>query len=141
MASLGVSLFAGCGEKKYQPALPTSEQEADIFVEKIDNLPEDFIKGMDISSVLAEEASGVKYYNEEGEEEDLFKILADSGVNYIRVRVWNHPFDADGNGYGGGNCDVETAKEIGKRAAKYDMKLNVDGILKLVGSGCDMECL
>ena len=70
MASLGVSLFAGCGEKKYQPALPTSEQEADIFVEKIDNLPEDFIKGMDISSVLAEEASGVKYYNEEGEEEE-----------------------------------------------------------------------
>ena len=95
-------------------------------MEKIDNLPEDFIKGMDISSVLAEEASGVKYYNEEGEEEDLFKILADSGVNYIRVRGWNHPFDADGNGYGGGNCDVETAKEIGKRAAKYGMKLNVD---------------
>ena len=95
-------------------------------MEKIDNLPEDFIKGMDISSVLAEEASGVKYYNEEGEEEDLFKILADSGVNYIRVRVWNHPFDAEGNGYGGGNCDVETAKEIGKRAAKYGMKLNVD---------------
>ena len=126
VASLGVSLFAGCGEKKYQPAFPTSEQEADIFVEKIDNLPEDFIKGMDISSVLAEEASGVKYYNEEGEEEDLFKILADSDVNYIRVRVWNHPFDADGNGYGGGNCDVETAKEIGKRAAKYGMKLNVD---------------
>ncbi len=126
VATLGVSLFIGCGEKKYQPALPTSEQEADIFVEKIDNLPEDFIKGMDISSVLAEEASGVKYYNEEGEEEDLFKILADSGVNYIRVRVWNHPFDAEGNGYGGGNCDVETAKEIGKRAAKYGMKLNVD---------------
>ena len=43
VATLGVSLFFGCGEKKYQPALPTSEQEADIFVEKIDNLPEDFI--------------------------------------------------------------------------------------------------
>lgn len=123
---MGLSLLSGCAEKGYEPSLPTTSEEADIFVEKIENLPEDFIKGMDVSSVLAEEASGVKYYNENGEEEDLFKILADSGVNYIRVRVWNHPFDDEGNGFGGGNCDVNTAKEIGKRAAQYGMKLLVD---------------
>ena len=32
-----------------------------LYVKKVENLPEDFIFGMDISSVLAEEASGVKY--------------------------------------------------------------------------------
>lgn len=120
------SLLAGCGEEKYQAVLPTEMEDAGIFVTPVEGISDDFIKGMDISSVLVEEASGVKYYNQDGEEEDLFKILADAGINYIRVRVWNDPYDADGNGYGGGNCDVDTAAEIGKRAAKYGMKLLVD---------------
>ena len=34
--------------------------------------------------------------------EDLLKVVADHGVNYVRIRVWNDPYDADGNGYGGG---------------------------------------
>lgn len=126
-AVLGGTLLIGCGPAPaYEPELPTESEEAEIFVEPVDGLPDDFIKGMDISSVIAEEKSGVVYYNEDGEEEDLFKILADSGVNYIRVRVWNDPFDEDGNGYGGGNNDVQTAVTIGKRAAKYGMKLLVD---------------
>lgn len=86
----------------------------------------DFIRGMDVSSVLALEQSGVRYYNENNEEEDLFKILSDHGVNYIRVRVWNEPYDEQGHGYGGGNNDVSAASEIGKRAAAYGMKLLVD---------------
>lgn len=86
----------------------------------------DFIKGMDISSVIALENSGVKYYDLSGKESDIFKILSENGVNCIRVRVWNNPFDKDKNGYGGGNCGVETACEIGRRAAKYNMKLLVD---------------
>ena len=85
-----------------------------------------FILGMDASSVPSLEAGGVKYYNMEGQEQDVFEILAESGINYIRVRVWNHPYDRDGNGYGGGNCDIENALEIGKRATRYGMKLLVD---------------
>lgn len=110
----------------YRAIMPTEAEEADIYVEPIENLPTDFIKGMDISSVLAEEASGVVYYNEKGEVQDLFRILADAGVNYIRVRVWNDPYDKDGNGYGGGNNDVEKAAIIGRRAAENGMKLSVD---------------
>ena len=111
----------------YVPALPTGPDEADIYVEPIEGLPEgDFIKGMDISSILVQEASGVVYYNEAGEEQDVFKTLADAGVNYIRVRVWNDPYDKDGNGYGGGNNDAQKAGIIGKRAADYGMKLLVD---------------
>lgn len=85
-----------------------------------------FIRGMDVSSVVALENSGVVFRNADGNKEDLFKILADNGVNYIRVRVWNDPYAADGNGYGGGNNDVRTAAEIGKRAARYGLKLLVD---------------
>lgn len=84
------------------------------------------IKGVDISSVIAIEKAGVEFYNERGDEEDIFAILSRKGVNYIRVRVWNEPYDNNGNTYGGGNNDLYVAAEIGKRAAKYGMKLLVD---------------
>lgn len=112
------------GEVLY--ALPTEPEEAAVYVEPIENLPKDFIRGVDISSVLVEENSGVVYYNEAGEEQDIFQTLAENGVNYIRVRVWNDPYDENGNGYGGGNNDTATAAEIGRRAAQYGMKLCVD---------------
>lgn len=116
--------LCSCGN---QSLIPNHKIEgSDIFVWKVNNLPDDFIMGMDASSVLAEEASGVKYYNFNGEEQDVFKTLAESGVNYIRVRVWNNPYDENGNGYGGGNCNIDTAVEIGKRATKYGMKLLVN---------------
>ena len=97
-----------------------------LYVKKIDNLPEDFIMGCDISTVISEENSGVRYYDYDGNEADLFSVLKASGVNYVRVRVWNDPKDENGNGYGGGNCDIETACLIGKRAADAGLKLLVD---------------
>ena len=100
--------------------------ESTLYVKKVENLPEDFIFGMDVSSVLAEEASGVKYYDFNGKETDLFRILADNGINYIRVRIWNNPYDKKGRGFGGGNCDINVAAEIGKRATSCGMKLIVD---------------
>ena len=106
--------------------LPDAAEEAGVYVEPVEDLPEDFIRGVDISSVLAEEESGVVYYNGDGHEEDLFELLAEHGVNYIRVRVWNDPYDADGNSYGGGTNDTAHAAEIGRRAANYGMKLCVD---------------
>ena len=109
-------------------ALPllTHADESTLYVKKVENLPEDFIFGMDVSSVIAEENSGVKYYDFDGNETDLFQILADNGINYIRVRVWNDPYDAEGHGFGGGNCDIATAVEIGKRATAAGQKLLVD---------------
>lgn len=100
--------------------------EASISVSKVEGLSENFMMGVDISSLLSLEASGRVFYGFDGKEQDIFETLSDAGVNYIRVRVWNNPFDENGNGYGGGNCTVDTAVELGKRAAKYDMGLMVD---------------
>lgn len=84
------------------------------------------IRGVDISSILAVENAGVTFCNEYGRKQDIFRTLSEHGVNYIRVRVWNEPYDSRGNSYGGGNCDLYTAAEIGRRVAKYGMKLLVD---------------
>ncbi|MCR5322644.1 MAG: glycosyl hydrolase 53 family protein [Lachnospiraceae bacterium] len=108
------------------PEFAGSKETANVFVAPIEGISDDFYRGVDISTILAQEASGVKYYDAEGNEKDLFDLLADAGVNYIRVRVWNDPYDADGNGYGGGNCDTQTAAVIGRRAAEHGMKLLVD---------------
>ena len=97
-----------------------------LYVKPVENLPEDFIMGMDASCVPALEAGGVRYYDHEGKEKDVYEILSENGINYIRVRVWNDPFDGSGNGYGGGNCDIENAIEIGKRATANGMKLLVN---------------
>ena len=100
--------------------------EADIYVEKIDNLNADFIKGVDVSSLSANEKSGVVYYDTEGNKADIFEVMADAGVNYVRLRVWNDPYDSDGNGYGGGNNDVASAITMGKRATEAGMKVLID---------------
>lgn len=107
-------------------ALPDGPEVSDIYIEPVANISDDFIRGMDASSVLVEENSGVTYYNYDGEEQDVFMTLAQSGVNYIRLRVWNDPYDENGNGYGGGNNDVATAIELGERATKYGMKVCID---------------
>lgn len=99
---------------------------AGIVVSKIEGISDDFVMGVDISSLLSLEQSGRVFYGFDGKEQDIFQTLSQSGVNYIRVRVWNDPFDENGNGYGGGNCTVDTAIELGKRAAQYNMGLLVD---------------
>ena len=126
---LATLMLLGCagGAVKVENVIPTEKLMSDtLYVKKVEDLPDGFIMGMDASSVIAEEQSGVKYYNFAGEEQDVFKTLAENGITHIRVRVWNHPYDAEGHGYGGGNCDVEKAVEIGKRATKYGMQLIVD---------------
>ena len=117
-----VSALAACEPEKQKIVWPTVTSD-ELYVKKVDNLPEDFIMGMDASSVPSLEKGGVKFYDFEGNETDVYKVLAMNGINYIRVRIWNDPFDADGNGYGGGNCDIANAIEIGKRATQYGMKL------------------
>ena len=105
---------------------PAGPQAADIFVKQVEGLREDFIFGADISSLPALEKSGVTFQNEAGKPAELVPLLAQSGFNYVRVRIWNDPFDGQGRGYGGGNCNVDTAIDIGKRATANGMKLLVD---------------
>ena len=106
--------------------IATNVTSDSLYVTKVDNLTDEFIMGMDASCVPSLEASGVKYYDYDGTEKDVYEILSENGINYIRVRVWNDPYDANGNGYGGGNCDIENAIEIGKRATEYGLKLLVN---------------
>lgn len=84
-----------------------------------------FIKGMDVSMVKELEEHGASYYLD-GEKMDLFKILRASGVNLIRLRLWNHPYSESGEAYGGGTNDLETTIELAKRVIQNDMEFMLD---------------
>lgn len=111
-------------------AEPANIVEGDLNITKVGNLSEDFIMGMDISSVISEFASGVTYKDYEGKTidnvTDFCKFLATNGITHIRVRVWNDPYDANGHGYGGGNNDVAKAKQIADACRAAGIKMLVD---------------
>lgn len=93
--------------------------------------------GMDISSVITELGSGVVYKDYSGKEinnvTDFCKFLAENGINHIRVRVWNDPYDSNGNGYGGGNNDVATAKKIADACRSAGIKCLLIFIAQISG--------
>ncbi|MDE7252701.1 MAG: glycosyl hydrolase 53 family protein [Acetatifactor sp.] len=102
--------------------------EAEISVKQI-ALSDDFITGADLSSYISLKESGVVFKDKKGNalsDEEFFKMLADGGTNWVRIRVWNDPYDSNGNGYGGGNSDLEKAVEIGKLATGAGMKVLID---------------
>ncbi len=108
--------------------VPNSVVQDEINVPTL-NLPEGFVKGVDVSSYLALKASGVKYYDYDGNELDdagFFRFLHDCGVNYIRIRVWNNPYDEAGHGFGGGNNDLAKAVTMGKLATDAGMRVMID---------------
>lgn len=107
-----------------------SVKDARIAVTKVNKLSSDFIMGMDISSMISELESGVVYRDYDGNElatlDDICRFIKEQGINHIRVRVWNDPYDANGNGYGGGNNDVAKAKEFADACRNAGLKMLVD---------------
>ncbi|MCR5213675.1 MAG: glycosyl hydrolase 53 family protein [Eubacterium sp.] len=85
----------------------------------------DFIKGMDISTLIEEEECGAKFYDN-GAEKDALEILRSYGCNYVRLRIWNDPYDEDKNPYGAGTNDLEKTIMLSKRAKKLGMGVLLD---------------
>lgn len=85
----------------------------------------DFIKGMDISTLKELEDLGAKYYNH-GIEQDLLTILDEYGVNAVRLRLWNDPYSENGEAYGAGTNDLNTTIELARRCKErgFDFLLN-----------------
>ncbi len=101
-----------------------------LNVEAVDGLGEDFIMGVDISSLPAELQSGVVYHDLDGNPitniAGFCRLMAECGVTHVRVRVWNDPYDADHNGYGGGNNDVVAAAALAEGCKEAGLHMLVD---------------
>ena len=111
----------------------------DIFVKKLSSVSDNDIRGMDISSYIsimdsfgalnAKKGTNYGFKDYAGNtlsKQGFFDFLADEGVNYVRIRVWNNPYTAKNEGYGGGNNDLQKAIEMGQYATKAGMKVLID---------------
>lgn len=76
-----------------------------------------FIKGMDLSTMLENEACGANYYVD-GVKTDILDICKANGVDTVRLRLWNDPKSEAGEPYGAGNNDLAVTIETGKRVTE-----------------------
>lgn len=108
--------------------VPKDAVDADVNVSKI-ALADDFITGADLSSYISLKESGTVFKDEGGKplsDAAFFRYLREGGTNWVRIRIWNNPYDSSGRGYGGGNNDLEKAKIMGKLATDAGMKVLID---------------
>ncbi|MBQ9122211.1 MAG: glycosyl hydrolase 53 family protein [Lachnospiraceae bacterium] len=85
----------------------------------------EFIKGVDLSTLLEVERCGGKFFDH-GKEGDVLDILKSYGVNSVRLRLWNDPYTADGKPYGAGTNDLPTTIALAKRALDKGMGFLLD---------------
>ena len=81
-----------------------------------------FAKGADISWLPQMEATGYKFYNEKGVEEDCIKILKDHGMNTIRLRTWVNPSDDKASGH----CSKDETVALAVRAKQNGMRIMIN---------------
>ena len=82
LAALAFITFASCSDDN--DTIPQTDPTYDMT---------GFAKGADVSWLTQMEASGKKFYNAKGTEQDCMALLRDLGVNSIRLRVWVDPSD------------------------------------------------
>ncbi|KAI1107905.1 glycoside hydrolase family 53 protein [Jackrogersella minutella] len=75
-------------------------------------------KGVDWSSVTVEEKAGISYTTTSGTTEPLENILAESGVNTVRQRVWVNPQD--------GNYNLDYNLKLAQRAKAAGLDVYID---------------
>lgn len=130
-ACAGLAL-GGCSRTSHPPAAP----ELGVTVNAIPGLPDDFIKGADVSMLAQLEASGAVFRDEAGAPADALRILKDHGVNWVRLRLWNHPvithdFQTDGltiraGEAAGGIDDLDRVTALARRARDLGMRVLLD---------------
>ncbi len=111
--------------------------DSSLYVQPVSGLADNFIKGVDISTLLEVEQNGGVFFDENNQQKDVLDILAEHGINWIRLRLWNDPYnvywvDEVNNGQsiegavGGGTNDYQTTLTLAKRAKALGFKLLLD---------------
>ncbi|MBN1811508.1 MAG: arabinogalactan endo-1,4-beta-galactosidase [Anaerolineae bacterium] len=90
--------------KPATPELESSDQSTTTYLD---------VRGVDISSLPKVEDHGGVFYNDAGQPQDIFQILADHGINYVRLKLWHTP----ASGYN----NLERVKAMAQRIKAADM--------------------
>jgi len=109
-----INITSGCKAENplvVVPSVPTTTTDTTTFS-----------KGADISWLPQMEATGYKFYNDNGVVEDCFKILKDHGINSIRLRTFVNP----SNDRASGHCSKAETVAMAVRAKQWGMRVMID---------------
>ncbi len=106
-AAFSIFSLAACSNDS--TATPQQEKKYDMT---------GFAKGADVSWLTQLEASGTKFYNAAGSEQECMSLLRDLGANSIRLRVWVNPSD--------GWCNKQDVLTKAWRAKNLGMRIMID---------------
>jgi arabinogalactan endo-1,4-beta-galactosidase len=81
-----------------------------------------FAKGADVGWLPQMEATGYKFYDQDGTEKDCLQLLKDRGMNSIRLRVWVNPNQDKASGH----CSKEETVAMALRAHKMGMRVMIN---------------
>jgi arabinogalactan endo-1,4-beta-galactosidase len=81
-----------------------------------------FAKGADVGWLPQMEATGYKFYDNNGKETDCLQLLKDLGMNSIRLRVWVNPSDDKASGH----CSKEETIAMALRAQKMGFRIMIN---------------
>ena len=84
------------------------------------------ILGIDVSTFLEQQKLTHQKYYKNGKEVDPFALFKSQGVTLLRTRIWNRPYDDEGNPYLGGTCDLDNFLKLAQELDKYHFKHIVD---------------
>ncbi len=130
--------FASCdlpsypGEKNIKPGeVSVSVDGETVTLDPLSVSPSaSFMRGFD-ASACNDSGTGT-YSDASGNIKDIFEVLPDFGVNWVRLRVWNNPSsgniptDTSGNKTVAGASDLDTVLDQAVRAKKYGLKVLLD---------------
>lgn len=82
----------------------------------------EFAKGADVGWLPQMEATGYKFYDQDGTEKDCLQLLKDRGMNTIRLRVFVNPNHDKTSGH----CSKDETIAMALRAKKMGMRIMID---------------
>jgi beta-galactosidase len=82
--------------------------------------------GADISFLPELEAKGMKFYDQEGKQDDAINLLRINGFNYMRLRIFNDPANDSGYSPKEGFCGLKPTLEMAKRIKAAGMNILLD---------------
>jgi len=83
------------------------------------------ILGIDTSTHFEELQKGAKYFLD-GKEINPLEAFRSNNVSVMRIRVWNNPYDEEGNPYLAGTCDVNNFLKLAKLARSLGYEILLD---------------
>ena len=82
--------------------------------------------GVDLSVQEELKNFNPKYYYQGKEIEPFHFFATHSKISTVRIRLWNHPYDINGNPFGGGTNDLNTFLKLAKKAKEEGMDVMLD---------------